>query len=233
VSVNYLLKDIEVPQGNGFCLSIDNLELNSGKIYTLVGPNGAGKSTLLSTLALLTLPQRGEIFLNGRPVLMKKSRRRQGRRQITLVEQFPYLFDRSVYDNLVFGLGVRGIERTNAAVRIAAALESVGLAGFEQRGARQLSVGEVQRVALARALVLQPAVLLLDEPTSNIDAENLQVFEQLLCSLAAQDVTIVFSTHNTLPPRRLGAELISLRDGKIQRPSGAYTGYGETVTDNE
>jgi len=222
----YSLRNVEIRQDNGFVLSIDHLELMPGKIYALIGPNGAGKSTLLTTLALLRRPQRGDILLNGCSVLAEKSQLKQYRRQITLVGQFPYLFDRSVYDNLALGLKVRGVSQDAADLRIAEALNSVGLTGFEQRKARQLSVGEVQRVALARALVLQPRVLLLDEPTSNIDAENLQVFEQLVTSLAQQDVTVVFSTHNTLPPRRLGAELICLRDGKVQSsPDGIVAGF--------
>lgn len=228
----YSLKNIEVRQDSGFRLSIDNLELMPEKIYALVGPNGAGKSTLLSTLALLNLPRRGEIFLNGCPVLADKSQLKHYRRQVTLVEQFPYLFDRNVYENLAFGLKVRNVGGADARHRIADALNSVGLAGFEDRNAKQLSGGQVQRVALARALVLQPKVLLLDEPTSNIDFESLQVFEKLVTVLAGQGVTIVFSTHDALRPRRLGAELISLQDGKIQ-VTESETPLGEILDERE
>ena len=87
-------------------------------------------------------------------------------------------------------------------------------------------------MALARALVLRPRILLLDEPTSNIDSENLQVFEQLVTSLAGQGVTVVFSTHNTLPPQRLSAVLIRLREGKIQDSKGPAVA-GEKISDSE
>lgn len=232
MSAIYSLRDIEVCQESGFKLSIQRLDLEAGKIYALVGPNGAGKSTLLSTLALLNMPRRGEIVLDGFPVLSQKSRLKHHRRQVTLVEQSPYLFDRSVYDNLAFGLKVRGLERDEAEALIVEALDSVGLAGFEMRNAKQLSGGEVQRVALARALVLQPKVLLLDEPTSNIDWESLQVFEKLVSALVEQGVTVVFSTHDALRPRRLGAELICLQDGKILPSQGADS-VGETTCEWE
>ncbi len=109
------------------------------------------------------------------------------------MEQSPYLFEGSVTDNLSFGLKLRGINSRERSERIRATLAIVGLEGFEQRQAKELSGGEVQRVALARALVLKPELLLLDEPTANIDSNSLQAYEALLRGLPEYGVTVVFS----------------------------------------
>lgn len=204
------LKNVFIRQGETFSLSIETLRLFPQRIYALTGPNGSGKSTLLRTLALLTPPQRGAVrFANA------GESPDQRRRKVTLVEQSPYLFKGTVSDNLAFGLKLRGIKGNEQQRRIASALELVGLGGFEQRKADKLSGGEAQRVAVARALALEPKVLLLDEPTSNIDSDNLQVFETLLRRLPEHGVTVVFSTHDIAQPERLGVETIRIENGRL------------------
>lgn len=204
------LKDVLIRQGETFSLSIEALSLFPQRIYALTGPNGSGKSTLLRTLALLTPPQRGTVcFANA------DESQDQQRRKVTLVEQSPYLFKGTVSDNLAFGLKLRGIKGNDQQRRILSALELVGLGGFEQRKADKLSGGEAQRVAVARALALEPEVLLLDEPTSNIDSHNLQLFETLLRRLPEHGVTVVFSTHDIAQPERLGIETIRIENGRL------------------
>jgi tungstate transport system ATP-binding protein len=211
------LKDILVQQGDKFRLGVESLELLPRRIYALTGPNGAGKSTLLRIMALLITPQRGRVsFAGGGEGLT------QQRQNVTLVEQTPYLLDSTVSDNLAFGLKLRGIRGKEQKRRISAALDLVGLAGFEGRKTRKLSGGEIQRVALARALVLKPQLLLLDEPTSNIDAKSLQTFESLLARLPDTGVTVVFSTHDLSQPERLGAEMLRIENGQLlDRPHPA------------
>jgi tungstate transport system ATP-binding protein len=211
------LKDVLIRQGENFSLSIENLELLPRRIYALTGPNGSGKSTLLRTLALLNAPRQGTVRFSaagaGNPT--------QQRQKVTLVEQSPYLLKGTVADNLAFGLKLRGIRGKQQQLRIASALAMVGLDGFAQRKADKLSGGEVQRVALARALVLEPEVLLLDEPTSNIDRKSLHAFEELLGRLPDYGVTVVFSTHDLSQPARLGGELIRIENGRlIDQPHG-------------
>ncbi len=205
------VKKLSLHRGENFSLSIEDLNLYPQQIYALTGANGAGKSTLLKTLALLITPDQGTVSIAaamGGDLV-------QLRQQVTLVEQSPYLLNGSVSDNLAFGLKLRGIRGKEQQQRITSTLEMVGLAGLEQRKAKHLSGGEVQRVALARALVLQPQVLLLDEPTANIDSKSLQAFEALLSRLPDYGVTVVLSTHDLTQPARLGAQLIRIENGRL------------------
>jgi len=209
------LSNIEHRQG-GFSLAIDRLELQAGRIYALCGPNGAGKSTLLRLLALLEEPQAGELRFAG-TVVRGAETQLELRRQVTLVHQSPYLLAGSVGDNLAFGLRLRGLGATERQRRIAEALAAVGLQGFELRPVHELSGGEAQRVALARALALQPKLLLLDEPTAGLDREQQPAFERWLTTLPQTGMTLVIATHDPHQPRRLGAEVIRLRAGRLER----------------
>jgi len=197
-----------------FTLQIDHLELRRGEIYLLHGPNGSGKSTLLHLLALLLVPDAGEICYQGMPVQGAQDRQRL-RRQITLVEQSPFLFNTSVYQNLAFGLRLREVRGDLQRRRIVQALEAVGLAGFERRRAKALSGGETRRVALARALVLRPQLLLLDEPTAGLDRESLPLFERCLVTLPDQGTTVVLASHDTDQQRRLGGANYILDCGRL------------------
>ena len=205
------LNNIQVTQGDNFTLSVDSLALQPRRIYALTGPNGAGKSTLLRVMALLLSPRSGSIeFAGNEPRDLGRQRQR-----VTLVEQSPYLFKGSVTDNLSYGLKLRGIDSKERSMRIGSTLAIVGLKGFEQRQAKELSGGEIQRVALARALVLKPELLLLDEPTANIDSNSLQAYETLLKGLPGYGVTVVFSTHDPSQSRRLGEEVLRLENGHL------------------
>jgi len=211
------LKHILVRQGPTFRLEIEHLDICKGTLYCLTGPNGAGKTTLLRLMALLTPPEAGDLFLDGKRVPFHGGAVNAGwRREITLVQQSPYLFNCSVHDNLAFGLKLRGIDAREQRNRIRDALNDVGLDGFAQRPARELSGGEIQRVALARAMVLKPQILLLDEPLANIDAKHLGLFETLLKALCAeQGITLVMSTHDPGQPLRLESSVIALDGGRL------------------
>lgn len=205
------LTNIRVTLGENFRLSVESLVLQPNRIYALTGPNGAGKSTLLRVMALLIPPQEGTVEFAG-----SDSRQLARQRQrVTLVEQTPYLFNGSVTDNLSYGLKLRGIDSRERSERIRSTLTIVGLEGFSQRQAKELSGGEVQRVALARALVLKPELLLLDEPTANIDSNSLQAYEAVLSGLPDYGVTIVFSTHDPSQSRRLGEEVLRIEGGHL------------------
>lgn len=206
------LREVLISKGSDFHLSIDHLDLLPQRIYAVTGPNGAGKSTLLRLLAFLTPPEQGLVqFADG------KGRLREQRQKITLVEQTPYLLHGSVADNLSYGLKLRGIKEPELQKRIQSALSMVGLPDFALRRADKLSGGEAQRVALARAIALQPELLLLDEPTSNIDHKNLLAFEKLLSKLPEYGITVIFATHDLTQPDRLGAETICLENGRLLR----------------
>lgn len=215
----FSLKNIEHRLGENFCLKVAQLDIDKNKIHVVSGPNGSGKSTFLKILALLINPQQGTFFFSGQHIDPSASKQLSLRRKITLVEQSPYLFQGTVFSNLAFGLKIRRISRAEQQQRIADTLPIVGLANFSQRSIKELSGGEVQRVALARALVLNPEVLLLDEPTANIDHESLSGFEQLLRSLVKNGMTIIMSTHDPAQAERLNGNLIKIQNGTIQGKS--------------
>jgi len=205
------LNNILVTQGDSFKLLVGRLALQPGLIYALTGANGSGKSTLLRVMALLTPPYEGTIEFSGN----KTHNPAQQRQKVTLVEQSPYLFKGKVIDNLNYGLKLRGIDSNERSRRITTTLANVGLEGFEQRQAKELSGGEIQRVALARALALKPELLLLDEPTANIDSSSLQGYEALLRDLPKYGVTVVFSTHDLSQSQRLGDQVLHLENGRL------------------
>lgn len=190
----YHLKNIRQVYDGRTVLDIPFLRIRSGSILGLFGPNGSGKSTLLRLLALLEDPNQGTVCFQGRRV---SSRDALTRRRISLLDQDPYLLKRSVLANVAYGLKVRGY--TVIRDRAEKALEQVGLPASQFAGRRwhELSGGEAQRVALAARLVLKPSVLLLDEPTGNLDQESSERIR--LASLAAREewgATIVLVSHD-------------------------------------
>jgi tungstate transport system ATP-binding protein len=211
------LLNLEYRRSEQFRLNIGQMEFQTGRIYLLAGPNGAGKSTLLQLLGLLLPPDCGEIRFAGEVVNCAADRQRL-RRQITLVEQSPFMFEGTVYDNLAFGLRLRDVRGELQRHRITSALEKVGLQGFESRQASALSGGETRRVALARAMVLRPKVLLLDEPTAGLDRESLPLFEGCLAALPGEGVTVIISTHDVEQSRRLRGEVLRLEAGRLMLP---------------
>lgn len=214
--------------GDRLALEIPHLEFEAGKIYALVGPNGAGKTTLLRLLNLLDQPTHGSIYFRGKEIDSSSPRALDIRRQMTLAMQTPVLFHTSVYRNVAYGLTVRSYDKKRKKEAVSAALDMVGLAGFEHRKARQLSAGEAQRVVLARALILEPRVLFLDEPTANVDRRNVQIFESLIRQVNAErGTTIIFTTHDLSQAYRLTHRVISLLDGRIVGGSLENIFYGK------
>ncbi|MBV9787197.1 MAG: ATP-binding cassette domain-containing protein, partial [Chloroflexi bacterium] len=177
----------------------------------LIGPSGAGKSTLLRLLCFLERPTSGTIAYHHRvldgaiPLAIQ--------REITLVFQRPLLLDTTVWRNVEFGLRLRG---TRDDRRVAAMLELLGLEQLARSRALTLSGGEMQRVALARALVIQPQVLLLDEPTANLDPYNVALMESAINTLQRETATtIILATHNLHQARRLTDRAAMLLDGEL------------------
>jgi tungstate transport system ATP-binding protein len=210
----YRLQSIRKCYGSNVALDIEELTIAEGRLYTLTGANGAGKSTLLSILAFLSPPTSGEIFYAGERVDRNHGPVEEYRRKVTLLHQSPYLFGGSVHDNVAFGLKVRGILGAEQRRIVDRALDGVGLQGFRDRKARELSGGEAQRVAMARALALNPEVLLLDEPLANIDRETTCLLETVIASLPARGTTVVMTTHDPDHPGRLNGESIFLEGGR-------------------
>jgi tungstate transport system ATP-binding protein len=211
----YRLRSVTKRYGANVAVDIDALTIDSGRLYTLTGANGAGKSTLLGILAFLTPPTTGEIFYAGERIDWKSGIVRKRRRKVTLLHQSPYLFGGTVFRNVAYGLKARGIAGEAERKAVDRALETVGLEGFRDRDARELSGGEAQRVAMARALALDPEVLLLDEPLANIDRETVLLLETVIASLPSRGTTVVMTTHAPDPPAGRNVGSIVLEGGKI------------------
>lgn len=216
MGILYRLHSIRKRYGSIVALDIEDLRICEGRLYTLIGANGAGKSTLLNILAFLTPPTIGEIFYGEERIDWNRGSMEERRRKVTLLHQAPYLFGGTVYANVAFGLKTRGILGEEQQRIVETALDIVGLQGFHERKARELSGGEAQRVAMARALAVKPEVLLLDEPLANIDRETTGLLEAVIASLPAQGTTVIMTTHAPEHPDRLNGESIFLEKGRVR-----------------
>lgn len=192
--------------------ALDGVTLNfeGGKTIALLGINGAGKTTLLRIIAGLETQDKGNVFFNNNKIDGARLRQIS-----TLVFQRTAMFNRSVYDNLAFGLKIRGKQVTEIKEEINQALHAVGLRDFEKRKAKKISGGEQQRVSLARAFLLNPKILLLDEPTANLDPNSATIIEKAIMDKAKDDRIIILATHNLGQAKRLANELVHIYEGKI------------------
>jgi len=191
-----------------------SLEVPAGRALVIMGRNGAGKSTLLRLLALLELPDRGEVLVDGAPV--PRPVPLALRRQVALVFQQPLLFHSSVFNNVAYGLKLRGLPRREIRARTEWAMDLVGLTTLAARDATRLSGGESQLVSLARALAIRPAALLLDEPGGDLDQENARRIAEVVRSYhETVGASAVLVTHDLLQARSLASQAVLLKQGRI------------------
>ncbi len=194
-----------------------HLEIKKGEYFSISGPSGCGKSTLLSILGLLDSPTDGSYQLNGKPVqdLSMSARARVRNREIGFIFQaFNLIGDLTVYENVELPLTYRGMPSAERKKRVQESLDKVGMAHRMKHYPSQLSGGQQQRVAVARALCGQPAILLADEPTGNLDSRNGEAVMDLLRGLHREGATICMVTHD---PRyaRYADRTIHLFDGRV------------------
>jgi tungstate transport system ATP-binding protein len=210
----YQLQKVTKVYGERKVLDIEALQVVQGEILGVVGPSGAGKSTLLRLLNFLEMPSTGWIEFHANRFQAGNEMPLALRRKVTTVFQRPMLLDRNVNDNVDYGLRLRG--QKDSQQRVKQALEQVGMGGFSRQRARTLSGGEAQRVALARAMVLQPQVLLLDEPTANLDPYSVGLIENIVKDLNRREgVTIVLVTHNVFQAHRLADRVVFMLEGQV------------------
>lgn len=186
----------------------------AGRTHVLQGPNGSGKSTLFRLLALLEQPDDGRVNYrdNGRVLEPNLALRRR----LTLVLPRTGIFNTTAFKNVAYGLQIRGVPRAEIEARVQEALETVGLAHKRGQRAVELSSGETKRLGIARALVINPEVLLLDEPTANIDPANTEIIEEIILTREhLGQATILMITHDPEQARRLGDDLLLMKNGKI------------------
>lgn len=193
-----------------------NAEVDRGEVLALIGPTGAGKTTLLRLIDLLETPTSGKIYFDGVDVTEYGKVRLEARRRMAFVLQKPAVFNASIYDNIAYGLRWRGKKKSDIKEKVNNILEIVGLSTDKSRNARTLSGGEVQRVAIARAIAIEPEVLLLDEPTANLDPISISEIEELISRVMLEyDTTIIMATHDMAQGQRLAKRIGVLIDGKI------------------
>jgi tungstate transport system ATP-binding protein len=210
------VRGLGVIRGGRLILEVDRLEIEAGQTLAVVGPNGAGKSTLLLALARLLRPERGTLTYAG--AQLASGDELVHRRRIGLVLPAPLLLSTSVFDNVAAGLRFRRVGAAETRERVEAWLERLGIAHLRDRHASQLSTGEALRVSLARAFVLEPELLLLDEPFTSLDpgtrAELTDDFERLR---RGKSTTCVIVTHDLNEAVRLGDRMAILLDGRVRQ----------------
>jgi tungstate transport system ATP-binding protein len=197
-------------------LEIDSLRIPEGGVTVLVGENGSGKTTLLRILNGLLEPAAGSVHFRGLPLAGEG--RAAVRARSVMVHQLPLLFRGTVAQNVGYGLRIRGVPKAEIVDRVASSLEAVGLPGFAPRRATALSGGEMQRVCLARALALASEVLLLDEPTANVDPDSRSVVERVVRDRALAGGSVIMSTHAMETAYRLCDTLLRLEAGRVTEP---------------
>src|SRR5574340_1193839 len=210
-------------------LSGIQMDIRKGEYVSIAGPSGCGKSTLLAILGLLDTPSDGNYWLNGRPVsgLKLSERARIRNREIGFIFQaFNLIGDLTVYENVELPLTYRGMPSSERKKRVQEALDKVGMSHRMKHYPSQLSGGQQQRVAVARALVGDPAVLLADEPTGNLDSKNGEAVMDLLGDLHRAGSTIVMVTHDPRFARHAG-RTVHLFDGRIVGEATAAEAMGD------
>ena len=201
--------------GERTLFEIDTLSIEAGTAYVLTGVNGAGKSTLLRTLAGLERCDACTVEFEGRSMPLHPYPQAL-RRAIVFVHQHPIMFSTSVAHNIAYGLLARGMSRRCAAPAVEEAMQWAGVAHLRDTDPTRLSGGEKQRVALARARVLQPRLLLLDEPTANLDGPAREQVISLIPTLLEQGSSVVMACHDRDLIGLPGIHRLKLRDGRLE-----------------
>lgn len=212
--------------GSIVALEDASFKINEGEFAFLTGPSGAGKTTVVKLLLRQLRPDKGRILIDGKDIsTIKSSDIPFYRRKIGVVFQdFKLLQDMTVYENISLALQVVGIEKDKANKKIKEALEEVGLLDRANLFPRQLAGGELQRAVLARALVVNPKLILADEPTGNLDPATARQIVSLLTKAADEDTTVLMATHNADIVNSFKRHVIQLKKGKVvaDKKSGRY-----------
>ncbi len=226
----YKLKRLKKVYNHRTVLDIEDLSLEKGQVTGLLGPNGAGKTTLLKILTFILEPSSGEIRFKGKRVDFAGRKLIDLRRKVVLVQQQPILFTSTVANNVAFPLRIRRIEKTERERLVEELLELVGMLSFRDAMAHRLSGGETQRVAIARALACSPEVILMDEPTANVDVENQIVIEGIIGEInQKREISVIFTTHNMIQASRLAEKTVFLFEGRVARSTyeNIFSGFIE------
>lgn len=215
------ITDLSVLIGKLKILDNINCKIKDNSITAIIGPNGAGKSVFLQTINGLTNIDNGKITFD------EIDSNQEIRKKQALVFQTPTLLRRNVKSNMDF---VSSLRNKDSKELIKENLKRVGLEGYDEKPARLLSGGEKQRLSLARALLIKPSVLLLDEPTANLDPFSLKLIEEIILEENKKGTSIILTTHDMSQAKRLASDIIFLNKGKILEQTVANTFFREPIT---
>ncbi len=217
------LENVTKVFGSTVAVNKVNLKIESGEFFTIIGPSGCGKSTTLRIIAGFEIPEEGKVYFDDRDVTFLRPYNRNTAMVFQNYALWPHM---TVYENVAYGLRLRKLPEAEIRRRVRKVLEMVDLLGLENRYPLQLSGGQQQRVALARALVVEPEVLLLDEPLSNLDAKlRLEMREELKNLQRRLGITTVYVTHDQIEALSMSDRIAVMNKGRILqvgRPDELY-----------
>jgi len=193
-----------------------SMSVNVGDIVGIMGPSGSGKSTLFRLINLLERPTKGRIFFDGEEISYSRPDVYLIRRKMALVLQKPAAMNRSVFNNVAYGLELRQLEKEEIQKRVDDYLERLGLTESKLRNARSLSGGEMQRMCFARSVIVEPKLILLDEFTANLDPQNISILEKAVRDFVKQEGrAAIIITHNPFQAKRLCNRSALMMNGKL------------------
>ncbi|ALS28086.1 ABC transporter ATP-binding protein [Paenibacillus cisolokensis] len=228
MSIQLTVRDLTKRYKTGDGVSQINLDVKKGELVTLLGPSGCGKTTVLRSIGGFLEPDSGDILIEGRSVIKLPPEKRPTSMVFQSYNLWPHM---SVYDNLAFGLKIRKMSKAEIRSAVSEALKLVRLPGYEKKYPTQLSGGQQQRVALARSLLLKPAVLLLDEPFSALDAKLRHEMREELREIQMQTgLTMVFVTHDQEEALSLSDRIVVMNHGHIEQIAEPQRIYDEPAT---
>jgi tungstate transport system ATP-binding protein len=197
-------------------LNIPKLSIEAGKITAIIGPSGAGKSTLLTLINGIEKPDTGCIYFEDEEYSRNKTCSPAAIRRMAMVFQKPVMFNTTVYNNIAYGLKVRRLNKSDISLRLRDAAAFLGLSDLLEQKAITLSGGEAGRVSVARAMILKPDLLLMDEPTANLDPANVAIIEDMIIKASrVYRTTVVVVTHNMFQAKRLADNIVFMLNGQI------------------
>jgi tungstate transport system ATP-binding protein len=210
----YQLKNITFNYATGFSLSDINIEIKKSNIIAIVGPNGSGKTSLLNILSFLNLPHDGALIYEDEE--LDGTNIAQFKKTVGYIQQNPYLLRGTVFKNIELGLKLKHIDKEIRAKKVFEIMKLLGITELSERSSRLLSGGEAQKVAIAQVLVLEPEVLILDEPFTHLDKKSIKDIERIIFALKSKlKKTVIFTTHNQMQAQCLADDIYSVVKGKV------------------
>ncbi len=215
MGLKLILSNIYKSYNNKEILKDCSYSFSKSAVYVITGPNGSGKSTLLRICALLESPDKGEVQYFEEDKIL--SHDLSLRRKITLLLPDVGVFNSTVFNNVTYGLKIRGYKKSEIKDKVNETLEFVGLAHKKNQNALTLSTGETKRMGIARAIAIEPEILMLDEPTASVDKENTEIIEKILIQLKQKlNSIIIIATHDKEFAEKVGDFHLLLDEGRIK-----------------